>query len=152
MKKYLKFILALVVCFAASAIGSLFTFSAIPTWYATLNKASFNPPNWIFGPVWTLLYFLMAITLYLIWTHKKNVQAERWFYLQLIFNAMWSVVFFGLHQPLTSFIIIVLLFLSIVATMFWTKKTTKTGAYLMVPYLIWIIFAAILNLMVVILN
>ena len=152
MKKPIKFVLAIILCFAASAIGSIFTVSSIPSWYSTLIKPSFNPPNWIFGPVWTILYFLMAITLYLIWTKKKNVQAERWFYLQLILNAAWSVIFFGLHQPLIAFIIIILLWLSILATIFWARKTTKTGAYLMIPYILWVTFASVLNLMLVILN
>jgi translocator protein len=102
--------------------------------------------------IWTSLYILMAVTLYLIWTKKKNVQAERWFYLQLILNTSWSVIFFGLRQPLFAFIDILTLWFSIIGTIYWTKKTTKTGAYLLIPYLLWVTFASILNFYVVLLN
>lgn len=152
IKKPIKFLISIVVCFLAGGIGSIFTSSSIPTWYASLIKPAFNPPNWLFGPVWTLLYLLMAVTLYLIWTGKKNVQASRWFYLQLMLNAAWSVIFFGLRQPLAAYVCIILLILGIIGTMFWTSKTTKTGMYLMIPYLLWVSFASVLNLMIVLLN
>jgi translocator protein len=151
-----KFIVSIGICFAVAFLGSLFTFSSIPTWYAQLNKPFFNPPNWIFGPVWTILYFLMAISLYIVWSknskNKNKEDAIKIFIFQLILNLLWSLIFFGLHQPLWALITIYLLWASIYMTIKSFYKISKTSSYLLVPYILWVSFASILNLAIVLLN
>jgi translocator protein len=152
----LKLIGAIVVCQAAGIIGAIFTTSAIPVWYAGLHKASFNPPGWVFGPVWTILYLMMGISLFLVWSAKGKEKYRKpaimIFSAQLVLNTFWSVVFFGLHSPFAGFVVILLLFGAIALTIERFKKVSAAAAYLLVPYLLWVAFATILNLMVVILN
>lgn len=141
--------------FVAAAIGSAATFANIPTWYAGLDKPFFSPPNWLFGPVWTLLYLLMGVSLYMVWTagYKKSKKpAFVMFGLQLVFNALWSLVFFGLHAPWAGVVVIALLLASIIATirLFW--PISKKAAYLLFPYVAWVSFATILNVAVAALN
>lgn len=147
--KIVRFLIALVVCFGASAIGSAFTMNAIPTWYATLNKASFNPPNWIFGPVWTLLYTLMAVSLFIVWEKgrwdKEKAKAFGIFFAQLLANTLWSVVFFGFKMPGVAFLIIIVLWLLIVSMIISFKKFSNVAAWLQVPYIVWVSFASVLN-------
>ncbi len=154
MKKtnYLKLMLAIIICEVAGAIGGIFTSNSVSNWYPTLIKPWFNPPAWLFGPVWTILYALMGITLYLLWESKKNRMALRFFWIQLILNVLWSILFFGLKKPSLAFIGIVLLWGMILATIIYSKKVNKTASYLLVPYLIWVSFASILNLAIVVLN
>jgi benzodiazapine receptor len=154
MKDIKKLIYSLIICLAAGAIGSLFTSSSIPTWYAALNKPFFNPPNWLFGPVWTLLYVLMGISLYLVWSRgfKKNKDAITWFFVQLILNTLWSILFFGLKSPLSAFIEIILLWIAILVTLIKFHKISKNSAYLLIPYLAWVSFAAVLNFSIFYLN
>lgn len=133
----------------AGAVGSLFTVSAIPTWYAALNKPVLSPPNWIFGPVWTMLYVLMGVAAFLIWqkgSAKKEVRlALLIFVLQLVLNALWSIIFFGWHKPGLAFLEIVLLWASILWTIGLFHKVSRTAALLLVPYLLWVSFASYLN-------
>ena len=138
--------------FLASAIGGFFTASSVSTWYVELVKPSFNPPSWIFGPVWTLLYLLMGISLYLVWIKKSDKNAFILFGTQLVLNALWSILFFGLNAPLYAFIEIILLWGFIFATIFYFYKIDKVSAYLLLPYILWVSFAAILNLAIFILN
>ncbi len=150
-----KLIASLLVPFAAAAIGSIATISNIPTWYAALEKPFFNPPNWLFGPVWTLLYILIGISLYLIWTQKSmssKKTASIVFVIQMILNALWSVVFFGLHQVWLGFIIIILLLTSILAMIVLFRRFSHTASYILIPYAAWVTFAACLNLAIAILN
>jgi tryptophan-rich sensory protein len=130
-------------------IGSFATFNQITTWYAALNKPSFNPPNFLFGPVWTILFALMGIALYLVWSHsgdKKEVKsALALFAIQLMLNVLWSFVFFGWHQPGWAFVEIILMWLAIFATIVSFSKISKTAAWLMVPYLAWVSFATCLT-------
>lgn len=143
----------LVVPFIAGAVGSLFTFKAIPTWYAGLNKPSFNPPNAIFGPVWTLLYILMGIALYLVIIKNKKVKpAVVFFIIQLILNSLWSIIFFGLKNPTGALMEIMVLWLAIIVTIFYFWKISRAAAYLLLPYLAWVSFASVLNYFIVILN
>ncbi len=142
-----KLIVSIGVSFLAGVVGSIFTFSAIPTWYATLAKPSFNPPNWLFGPAWTILYILMGIALYLIWTsatQNKKI-AYMAFFVQLILNALWSIIFFGAHNLGLAFGEIVLLWLAIIWTILEFRKISKPAGYLLIPYIFWVTFAAILN-------
>lgn len=132
---------------AAGLFGTIFTFDAIPTWYADLNKPSFSPPNWLFGPVWTTLYTLMGIAVYLVWRKRSEAskRAVKVFLLQLALNAAWTPAFFGLQNPLLGLFVIVPLLITIIWTskLFW-KESRLTGI-LMLPYIAWVSFASVLN-------
>ncbi len=145
-------IVSLVSTYSAAALGSLATASSIPNWYATLNKPFFNPPNWIFGPVWTVLYFLMAMSLYKVWKKaKKNKAATKWvkvFYVHLVFNALWSIVFFGMKQTGLGFVVILILWAMILYLIKSAKKISAVSSYLLYPYLAWVSFATLLNLFI----
>jgi tryptophan-rich sensory protein len=151
-----KLLIAIGLCLGTGAVGGLATAGSINTWYVNLSKPFFNPPNWIFGPVWTILYILMGIALYLVWINppaKKNPhRAEMLFGVQLFLNILWSVIFFGLKNPLAAFLEIILLWAAILLTWQKFKEISKFAANLLVPYLAWVSFAAILNLAIVILN
>lgn len=146
---------SIVLCLAAGFAGSFFTTSSITGWYATLNKPFFNPPNFVFAPVWTILYILMGISLYLVWSSEKSKQtgvAITFFMTQLILNVSWSIVFFGLHFPAGAFATIIALFLAILFTILKFSKISKNAAYLLYPYIAWVLFASFLNLAIVVLN
>lgn len=144
------FVLAgfLAACFLVASVSSAFTIPAIPHWYAALNKPSFNPPNNIFGPVWTLLYALMAIAAWLVWKEPATPlrsSALRIFWLQLFLNFAWSWIFFHQHQLAGALLEIVLLWLAIVAATLLFSRVSSFAAWLMLPYLAWVAFATILN-------
>jgi len=145
----LKLILCLVITLGVGFAGSLYTAPAIRTWYATLHKPSFNPPNWVFMPVWTVLYIMMAVAAFLVWrapaTGRWKVVALAAFLVQLLLNLLWSLLFFGLRQPAYALVDIVLLWLMIVVTAFLFVKLSRPAALLLVPYLAWVTFAAVLN-------
>jgi len=145
----LKLILSIGICLGAGILGSFFTVSSIPNWYVTLNKPFFSPPNWVFGPVWTILYILMGYSLYLVWKKKKVPSV---FWLQLILNASWSIIFFGMKNPGLALIDIALLWVAIVLTIKSFYKISKSAAYLLIPYLLWVSFASILNISIWLLN
>ncbi len=141
-----KLIFCIIVCQAAGGIGALATTPKIGGWYAGLNKPWFSPPNWLFGPVWTMLYLLMGVAWYLVWREKKeNKRAIKLFWVQLLFNILWSFWFFGLENPGLAFGQILLLVVAIWATIrnFW--RISKLAGWLMVPYLAWVSFATVLN-------
>lgn len=152
--KYSKLLASIGICFTPGIIGSFFTFQSIPTWYATLNKPSFSPPNWVFGPVWTTLYVLMGISLYIIWSseskHKKH--AIKLFIIQLFLNGLWSILFFGLRNPLLGLVGIVVLGIYIILSIIAFYKVSKIATYFLFPYILWVSFASLLNLMIVLLN
>lgn len=155
MKRIFKFIVSILAPFAAGAIGSLATFPNIPTWYAALEKPIFSPPNWLFGPVWTLLYVFMGISLYLVWTHptkQDKTKAFIAFGAQLVLNALWSIVFFGLQSPIGGLAAIVGLLVAIVVTIYFFWRISKPASYLLVPYLLWVSFATVLNGAIIALN
>ncbi|MFA6005003.1 MAG: TspO/MBR family protein [Patescibacteria group bacterium] len=161
MKKFnlSLFLFCFLICALAGAFGSLFTFQAIPTWYVTLVKPALNPPNFVFGPAWTLLYFLMSVSLYKVLVAKlpqKLLHVRQTglmlFFAQLVLNALWSLLFFGAHMLLISFIEIVLLWIAIVGTIVVFKRISKVAALLLIPYLLWVTFAAYLNFSVFQLN
>jgi len=157
MKKKLKYIsIAVVICLLIGFLSGFATQSSVGSWYTTLNKPSFNPPNWVFGPVWTLLYILMGIAAGLVWAkgfyHIWVKTALYYFGFQLLFNALWSIVFFGLQQPFWALIVIVILLILILATIKWFKIVSAPAAYLLIPYLLWVSFATILNFNIWILN
>ena len=140
----IKLVASVGICLAAGAIGSIFTSKSVSTWYSTINKPSFNPPNWLFGPVWTTLFILMGVALYLVWTIGDK-QAIIFFAVQLLLNILWSVLFFGLKAPFFAFIEIIILWAAILMTIFVFYKVSPKAAYLLVPYILWVTFAAILN-------
>jgi tryptophan-rich sensory protein len=138
----------IVVCEAAGAGGAIFTAPAIPLWYAGLAKPFLSPPSWVFAPVWTILYALMGIASSLIW-EKRNQPGGRvalmLFILQLALNAAWSPVFFGLHNIGAALVIILLMLVAIAATIITSAKLSKTAAWLLAPYLLWVLIATYLN-------
>lgn len=148
MRKWLALAGFLVVTYAVSGVSALFTASAIPTWYATLVKPSFNPPNEVFGPVWTLLYGLMAIAAWLVWQRPPSQLRSRallLFWVQLGLNFAWSLLFFGQHLIGLALADIVLLWLAILVTCSLFFRLSKTAGWMLVPYLAWVGFASILN-------
>jgi benzodiazapine receptor len=145
----LKLVVSILLCQLAGVIGGLFTASSVDSWYATLTKPSFNPPNWLFSPVWITLYVLMGVALFLVW--RQGIQTEGVksalivFGLQLALNTLWSLLFFGLKMPLFAFIEIVILWCLILITILKFKKISKIAGLLLIPYLLWVSFAAVLN-------
>ncbi len=152
----LRLLGSIIICQLAGLIGSLFTVPAIPTWYAQLAKPSFNPPNWLFMPVWLTLYLLMGISLYLIWSkNTKQVEVKQAlviFAIQLVLNALWSIVFFGLHSLLGSSLLIIVLWLAILLTILRFHKLSPPAGYLLIPYLLWVTFASVLTWAIYLLN
>ena len=150
MNKIFRISAVVATCLAVGYFSGMVTRSAITTWYPTLIKPSFNPPNWIFAPVWSLLYTMMGVAAGLVWNEidsKKEIvkKALIVFAIQLILNALWSFLFFGLKNPLLSGIEIVILWLLIYETYIQFSKIDKIAGYLLIPYLAWVSFAAILN-------
>ncbi|MFA9289306.1 MAG: TspO/MBR family protein [Weeksellaceae bacterium] len=146
---------AIFVTFLASFIGTLVTIPSIPTWYAALNKPMLNPPDWVFGPVWTTLYLLMSVALYLVWKKgitKKNLYAVQLYMFQLVLNVLWSVIFFGLHLQHGGFGAIVTLWIVLLLTIIEFRKHSKQAAWLMLPTLLWVSFAAYLNFEIACMN
>ncbi|MFN7990743.1 MAG: TspO/MBR family protein [Candidatus Micrarchaeia archaeon] len=149
--KWKLLIAAVLICELAGVIGSVFTFSSIPTWYATLVKPDFAPPNWLFGPVWITLYAMMGVSAYLVYETGKR-ESLKIFGLQLALNASWSIVFFGLRSISGGLLVILLLWLAIAWTILSFLKVSKTAAYLLIPYISWVSFASVLNYFIFMLN
>jgi translocator protein len=149
VSNFLKLLAAIVISELAGIIGSFFNIQSIPTWYATLAKPALNPPNWIFGPVWTTLYLLMGVAAFLVWKkglEHKEVRVALWIYaVQLVLNTFWSIIFFGFQSPGWALIEISLLWISIVITIIAFHKVSRKAAYLLLPYLAWVSFATYLN-------
>ena len=145
----LKLVVSILGCQVAGLIGGLFTASSVNTWYATLNKPSFNPPNWLFSPVWITLYFLMGVALFLVWRQGLRTEGVKiaisFFGVQLVLNISWSILFFGLKMPFLAFVAILILWVFILITLQKFTRISKLAGYLFVPYLLWVSFAAVLN-------
>lgn len=144
----IKLIAAVALTVVFGAVGGLVTAPEIPVWYAGLTKPSFNPPSWLFAPVWTTLYVLMGISLFLIW--KQPVSKERnkailFFISQFILNMAWSFIFFGMHETGWALVEMIILWLAILLTIFSFTKFSRIAAWLLVPYIVWVSFAMILN-------
>lgn len=140
--------LFLLLAFLAAGIGSLATFTSVDTWYATLRKPSWNPPSWVFGPVWTTLYVLMAIATWRVWRAESSNGARlvvRLYGAQLGLNALWSVLFFGLHRPGAALIDVVVLWLVLIRMLVRFRETDTLAGLLWIPYVLWVSFAAVLN-------
>ncbi|MGK7394179.1 MAG: TspO/MBR family protein [Candidatus Cyclobacteriaceae bacterium M3_2C_046] len=153
---YTKLITAILLSQLAGLIGSVFTLSSVNSWYANLEKPAFTPPNWLFGPVWTLLYLLMGIAAYLVWQkkiiHVPVKKALILFLIQLFLNALWSFAFFGLKSPLAGLIVIALLLIFLILTILQFFMISKPAGWLLIPYLLWVSYASALNLSIYILN
>jgi tryptophan-rich sensory protein len=150
MNKISRIAIVVIICLAVGYLSGMVTRASITTWYPTLVKPSFNPPNWIFAPVWTSLYVMMGVAAGLIWnqiTTKKAAvtKALQIFAIQLVLNALWSYLFFGLHNLMLATIEVVLLWLMIFETYSQFAKINKTASYLMLPYLAWVSFASVLT-------
>ena len=152
----LKFFISVGIPLLVGGLGGFFTSSAVNGWYVLAKKPSFNPPNWIFAPVWTLLYLLMGIALYLVWKSEANKglkrQAIGLFAIQLVLNFFWSIIFFYAHQPGWAFLEIIALWAMILLTILWFGKISPAAAWLLVPYISWVSFASLLNFAIWILN
>lgn len=155
-KEFFALLLFVAVSEFAGLIGSLFTTPAIPKWYAGLQRSALNPPSWVFAPVWTTLFVLMGVAAFLVWRERGNRRevknALSVFGLQLALNALWSVIFFGWRSPSFAFLEIILLWLAIIWTTVLFYRISRPAAYLFVPYLLWVTFAAYLNFAVAALN
>lgn len=156
IKQALKLALAIALSELAGMIGAVFTAPSVAGWYVGIAKPAFNPPSWIFGPVWTTLFALMGIAAFLVWKKglkRRDVKiALTIFAVQLVLNTLWSIIFFGLQNPGGALVEIVFLWLAIVATIIAFARISKPAAWLLVPYILWVSFAAYLNYTIWILN
>lgn len=154
MAKYFKLLAFIVLCELVGVLGSVSTISAIPTWYVGLTKPFFSPPNYLFGPVWTILYALMGISIFRILELKKKkvVEAANLFWIQLFLNGIWTPIFFGSKQLFFAFIVIVFMWVYILKTIRAFAKIDKLSSYLLYPYLAWVSFATLLNFSIWFLN
>lgn len=148
-EKILPVFLSVVLVLVVGGLSSMVTRPAVASWYVDLNKPFFTPPNWLFAPVWTLLYVLMGIAAGRVWLRGKHHQwgktALYHYGAQLIFNGLWSLVFFGLHAPKLGMLVIIILLVLIERTIHWFKLVDRIAAYLLYPYLIWVTYASFLN-------
>jgi translocator protein len=146
----IKLVISIIACFAAAGIGSLFTLKAIPNWYAGLKKPSYTPPNWAFGPVWTTLYLLMGISVFLVWQKglatNGALLAFILFWIQLLVNAIWSIVFFGIKSKGGGVIAIIVLWFLIMVTMIASFRVSGWAGALLIPYIVWVSIASYLNI------
>lgn len=151
-----KLFISLALSLGIGFIASLATQSSINTWYLTLNKPSFNPPNWVFAPVWTLLYVMMSVAAAIIWQKGLSQNSVKialgLFLAQLFFNGLWSVAFFGLQSPLLGLLDISLLFIILIFTIIYFFRLSRLAGLMLLPYLLWLSFAAILNYTIWIIN
>jgi translocator protein len=151
-----RLIVSILIPLVIGSVGSIVTIAEIPTWYSTLSKPSWAPPNWLFGPVWTTLYILMGIALFLVWREGLNRSDVRFailiFAVQLVLNLLWSIVFFTYHSLFGGFIVIMILWIAILANIIAFSIISRTAGLLLVPYIVWVSIASYLNYSVYILN
>ena len=151
--KFLSFILFGLITYSASVIGGLVTVGFKEPWYSLINKPTFNPPSWIFAPVWTTLYLMMTIAIWLFWhSRNKDMNTIYIYFIHIVFNATWSIIFFGLHQILLALIVLISLILIIIILMLRYKRVNIVSYYLMIPYLLWCFYALVLNFNIFLLN
>lgn len=154
--QFFPFLICILIPLSIGAMGGLLTFESVKAWYTTLNKPSFNPPNYIFGPVWSILYVLMGISSYLVWQRRKIVFGYSWavgvYILQLLLNLMWSYLFFYQHQIGFALIEIGVLLLTIIINSFIFYRINKIAGLLFIPYILWVSFASYLTYSIFILN
>lgn len=150
-----KLVISVIICITIGFLGSVFTSPAIDNWYSDLNKPFFNPPNWLFSPVWTVLFIMMGVSLFFIidsQESEKRSLAISIFSIQLFLNFLWTVLFFVFHLPIIAFVEGIILWLAILFSIISTCRVSKIAGYLLLPYIIWISFAVVLNLSIVMMN
>jgi translocator protein len=149
LNKTQKILISVISCLGIGFLSGQITKNAITDWYPMVKKPFFNPPNWVFAPVWTILYIMMGISVALIWNKLENNNqvktALKYFAVQLLLNSLWSILFFGLHSPALAFIEILILLTMIFKTYLEFKKINRIASNLLIPYLCWVAFATILN-------
>ena len=151
--KFISFFLFLIITFSASFVGGMVTIRFKEPWYSQLIKSNFNPPDWVFAPVWTTLYLMMTLAIWFYW-HSKNREMNTLYiyFIHIVFNTTWSIIFFGLHQILLAFIVLVILIILIIILIIKFKRVNYVSTYLMIPYLLWSCYALFLNFNLYILN
>ena len=151
--KFLSFILFFIITYSASFIGGFATVSFKEPWYSQLVKSNYNPPDWVFAPIWTTLYLMMTLSIWFYW-HSKNrdMNTIYVYFIHVVFNTTWSIVFFGLHQILLSLIVLLVLIFLIIVLILRYKRVNLVSYYLMIPYLLWTTYALFLNFNLLILN
>ena len=151
--KFISFILFFIITYSASFIGGMATINFKEPWYSELIKSNYNPPDWIFAPVWTTLYLMMTLAIWFFWHSKKRDMNTIYIYfIHIVFNTTWSIVFFGLHQILFALIVLLILIFLIVILIIRFKRVNLVSYYLMIPYLLWTFYALFLNFNLLILN
>ena len=151
--KFISFILFLIITYSASFIGGMATISFKEPWYSELVKSNYNPPDWVFAPVWTTLYLMMTLAIWIYW-HSKNrdMNAIYIYFIHIVFNTTWSIVFFGLHKIFLALIVLLVLIFLIIILILRFKRVNLVSYYLMIPYLLWTTYALFLNINLLILN
>ena len=151
--KFISFILFLIITYSASFIGGMVTISLKEPWYSQLLKSNYNPPDWVFAPVWTTLYLMMTLAIWFYW-HSKNREMNTIYiyFIHLVLNTTWSIVFFGMHQILLALIVLMTLIVLIIILILKFKRVNYVSTYLMIPYLLWSCYALFLNFNLFILN
>ena len=151
--KFISFILFFIITYSASFIGGMATISFKEPWYSELIKSNYNPPDWIFAPVWTTLYLMMTLAIWFFWHSKKrDLNTIYIYFIHIVFNTTWSIVFFGLHQILFALIVLLVLIFLIIILIIRFKRVNLVSYYLMIPYLLWTLYALFLNFNLLILN
>ena len=151
--KFLSFVLFFIITYSASFVGGMVTISLKEPWYSELAKSNFNPPDWVFAPIWTILYLMMTLAIWFYWHSKNRDSGTVYIYfIHILFNTTWSVSFFGFHNILLSFLILVILLCLIIILILRFKRVNNVSAYLMIPYLLWSFYALFLNFNLLMLN
>ena len=151
--KFLSFILFFVITFSASFVGGLVSINLKEPWYSELIKSKYNPPDWIFAPVWTTLYLMMTLAIWFFWhTKNRDINTVYIYFIHIIFNTTWSIVFFGFHQIFLALVILMILIFLIVVLIIRFKRVNFVSYYLMIPFLLWCWYALFLNFNLLILN
>ena len=151
--KFLSFLLFFFITYSASFVGRLVSISSKEPWYSQLVKSNYNPPDWIFAPVWITLYFMMTLAIWFFWHSKnKDMNTVYIYFIHIVFNTTWSIVFFGLHQILVALLVLIVLIFLIIILILKFRRVNLISFYLMFPYLLWTIYALFLNINLLILN
>jgi tryptophan-rich sensory protein len=151
--KFLSFVLFFIITYSASFIGGFVTVSLKEPWYSQLVKSNFNPPEWIFAPVCTTLYLMMTLAIWFFWhSNKRDMNTIYIYFIHIVFNTTWSIVFFGLHQILLALLVLLILIFLIIILIIRFKRVNLVSYYLMIPYLLWTFYALFLNFNLMILN
>ena len=151
--KFISFILFFIITYSASFIGGMATISFKEPWYSKLVKSNYNPPDWVFAPIWITLYLMMTLGIWFFWHSKnKDMNTIYIYFIHIVFNTTWSIVFFGLHQILFALIVLLILIFLIVILIIRFKRVNLVSYYLMIPYLLWTLYALFLNFNLLILN